>query len=158
MIKQVRLYGEMHRFIPALAARLGARITEMEVHHRPRTAGTTKYNLSRTSRVLMDLLTVYFLGRFSARPMHMIGVPGILAFLVGGGIATYLTVQKLVFGAELAGRPLLILAVLLLIVGVQFFGMGLMSELLARIYHETTQNKTYTVKNEIQNGAYRYAS
>lgn len=151
MLKHVNLYGEMHRFIPVLASMVGARITEIVVNHRARVHGQTKYGISRTFRVLMDLLTVKFLMRFSARPIHFIGGPGVLSTLSGLLICSYLAYQKLVHDIALLGRPLLILGVLLVIVGVQFLTMGLLAELLTRIYYESTNKNVYILESTVEN-------
>ncbi len=146
VVHNVSLYGELHRFVPALASWMGVRILEVPVHHHPRTAGKSKYNLSRTGRVLLDLITVNFLLNYSAKPMHIFGKWGIISFLVGFAIALYLTILKLATGAQLAQRPLLFLAILLIIVGVQFISMGLLAELLIRIYYEAQHKPIYMVR------------
>jgi glycosyltransferase involved in cell wall biosynthesis len=144
--KSLPLYGELHRFIPALARDLGAAIAEIPVNHRARQNGKSKYGLSRTLRVLLDLLTTKFLSSYSTRPIHFFGGVGLLAALPGGGITTYLTLQRLLFGEPLADRPLLLLGILLIIVGGQFITMGLLGEMLVRIYHESQKKPIYTVR------------
>lgn len=151
MLKHVDLYGEMHRFIPVLASMVGARIDEVVVNHRPRMHGQTKYGISRTFRVLMDLLTVKFLMRFRTRPIHFIGGPGVLSLLLGLGICGYLTYLKLLHNAQLEGRPLLILGVLLIVVGIQFLTMGLLAELMTRVYYEATGKTVYILDSVIEN-------
>lgn len=146
VVKNLRLYGELHRFIPALASLDGAKISEIEVRHHPRIHGETKYGISRTLRVLLDLLTVEFLLRFSTRPMQIIGVFGLAAGFAGFCIALYLSILKLFFGASLANRPLLLLSVLLMVVGVQFVIMGLISELIIRAYYESADKKIYNIE------------
>jgi len=146
VVKNLRLYGELHRFIPALASLDGAKIAEIEVRHHPRMHGETKYGISRTLRVLLDLLTVEFLLRFSTRPMQIIGVFGLAAGFAGFCIALYLSILKLFFGASLANRPLLLLSVLLMVVGVQFVIMGLISELIIRAYYESADKKIYNIE------------
>jgi glycosyltransferase involved in cell wall biosynthesis len=146
VVRQLHLYGEMHRFIPALAGLAGARVAEIPVNHRPRTRGTSKYGVARTMRVVLDLLTVRFLLRYIARPMQFFGLLGLVSLLVGGATLTGLVVYKAVSGAGIAERPLLVLSVLLVIIGVQFISMGLLGELLIRIYHEVGQRPPYAVR------------
>ena len=146
VVKNIRLYGEMHRFIPALADWVGASITEVETTHHPRKFGTSKYGISRTVRVILDLITVKFLQSFSTRPIHAFGPVGLLLSGLGFLIALYLSFEKILLGYDIGGRPLLLLAILLLILGMQLVVMGLLGEMLARVYHES-QNKTiYVVK------------
>jgi glycosyltransferase involved in cell wall biosynthesis len=145
LARGLRLYGEMHRFIPALAADLGARIVEVPVNHRSRIHGQSKYGLSRTVRVLLDLVTVKFLSSYSTRPIHIFGVIGLLSALVGLVIVGVLGFERIVFGVELAGRPLLWLGILLSIMGLQFITMGLLGELLVRTYHESQGKPVYRV-------------
>jgi glycosyltransferase involved in cell wall biosynthesis len=143
--KSLRLYGEMHRFIPAIADERGAQIAELQVNHRPRLRGKSKYGVSRTLRVVLDLLTVKFLNSYSTRPAHVFGPIGVISGLTGFAIALYLTVQKLVYGAAIGSRPLLLLAVLLIFIGFQFVTMGLLGEMLARTYHESQERPVYVV-------------
>ncbi|MBI2400189.1 MAG: glycosyltransferase family 2 protein [Deltaproteobacteria bacterium] len=146
VIKNVRLYGEMHRFIPAIASWVGASITEVETNHHPRKFGKSKYGISRTIRVVLDLITVKFLQSFSTRPIHAFGPGGLLLGFIGFIIALYLSFEKIVLGQSIGGRPLLFLSVLLMILGVQLVIMGLLGEMLARIYHESQGKPIYTVK------------
>jgi len=146
VIKNVRLYGEMHRFIPAIASWVGASITEVETNHRARKFGKSKYGISRTIRVILDLITVKFLQSFSTRPIHAFGPWGLLLGLAGFVIALYLSFEKIVLGESIGGRPLLSLSVLLMILGVQLVVMGLLGEMLARVYHESQDKPIYTVK------------
>jgi glycosyltransferase involved in cell wall biosynthesis len=144
--KDLKLYGEMHRFIPAMAYERGARIAEIKVHHRPRRWGRSKYGIARTFRVVLDLLTVKFMLSYATRPLHIFGLIGLVS---GGGgflIAVYLTAQKFYYGSEIGGRPLLLLAVLLIFIGFQFITMGLLGEMLARTYHESQGKPVYVVK------------
>lgn len=143
--KDLRLYGEMHRFIPALAYERGAQIAELKVNHRPRLRGQTKYGLSRTLRVILDLLTVKFLSTYSTRPAHVFGPIGIVSGTVGFVLCLHLTIQKLVYNVDIGGRPLLLLAVLLIFIGFQFVTMGLLGEMLARTYHESQDRPVYVV-------------
>jgi glycosyltransferase involved in cell wall biosynthesis len=148
--KELKLYGEMHRFIPALAGDLGARITEMPVTHHPRQRGRSKYGLARTLWVMLDLLTVKFLSSYATRPSHLFGLCGLLAVLLGGAITFLLGVQKVFFGATLAGRPLLLLGILLVVIGVQFLTLGLIGEMLARTYHESQEKPIYWIKDVLE--------
>jgi len=143
--KNLRLYGEMHRFIPAIAYERGARIAELKVNHRPRLRGTSKYGITRTLRVVLDLLTVKFLSSYSTRPSHVFGPIGLGSGFLGFVIGLYLTAQKLLFGQEIGGRPLLLLGILLIFIGFQFVTMGLLGEMLARTYHESQDRPVYVV-------------
>jgi len=144
--KELKLYGEMHRFIPALVANLGAGIVEVPVHHHPRRNGHSKYGLTRTIRVVLDLMTVKFLSGYSTRPGHLFGLLGILALLVGSSITFYLGFQRIAFQTSLADRPILLLGMLLIITGVQSISMGLLGEMLSRTYHESQRKPVYMVK------------
>jgi glycosyltransferase involved in cell wall biosynthesis len=147
LARSLRLYGEMHRFIPALAGDLGASIAEIPVTHRPRTRGRSKYGLSRTFRVLLDLVTVKFMTSYLTRPIHVFGLPGIAAAVVGALLTLYLGLERLVRGVPLADRPILSLAILLLLVGVQFIALGLLGEMLVRLYHESQGKAIYVVRD-----------
>jgi len=149
VIKHIPLYGELHRFIPALASIYGARITEIPVTHHPRKYGKSKYNISRTFRVIMDLITVIFLKFFAHRPLHIFGWSGAIFFIVGLGIDAYLAIQKIFFGASLANRPLLLLGILLILAGLQMFGTGLLAEIQMRTYHESQGKPIYSVGKKI---------
>ncbi len=144
--KELRLYGELHRFIPALAADLGARVIELPVTHRPRTLGRSKYGLSRTLRVLLDLLTVKFLSGFSTRPIQLFGLLGLICTAAGLGLTAYLGFERIVLGVRLAGRPIVLLAILMAVVGVQFVSLGLLGEMLVRTYHESQSKPIYRVR------------
>ncbi len=148
VVSHTRLYGEMHRFIPALASWSGARVTEMVVNHRPRQRGVTKYGLSRTTKVMLDLLTVKFLGTFSTKPLHVFGTIGLLTLFtsfVTGGVVLYM---KFIHSSHLAmnRNPLLVLTPVLMMTSVQFFLMGLLAEMLARTYHESQNKPTYIIR------------
>jgi glycosyltransferase involved in cell wall biosynthesis len=145
MVAGLRLYGEMHRFIPALVSDLGGRVTEIPVHHRPRVAGTSKYGLSRTMRVLLDLIAVKFLTSYSTRPIQVFGAIGLLCSTTGLGITGVLGVERIFFGVELANRPIVWLGILLTLMGLQFITMGLLGELLVRTYHESQDKPVYRV-------------
>lgn len=146
MARSLRLYGEMHRFVPALIDDLGGRIVEVRVGHRPRVAGVSKYGLSRTVRVILDLVTVKFLSSYSTRPIHIFGVVGLLATVMGLGILGMLSFEKLYLGYEIGERPLLMLGVLLTMLGFQFITMGLLGELLVRTYHESQNKPVYRLE------------
>jgi len=150
--KGLRLYGEMHRFIPAIAYERGAQIAELKVNHRPRLRGKSKYGITRTLRVVLDLLTVKFLSSYSTRPAHVFGPLGILSGLTGFALALYLSVQKFVYNAEIGSRPLLLLAILLIFIGFQFVTMGLLGEMLARTYHESQDRTVYVVREVLAHG------
>jgi glycosyltransferase involved in cell wall biosynthesis len=146
VVEHLHLYGEMHRFIPAIASWMGITFIEVETHHRPRRFGRSKYGIARTVRVILDLITVKFLLSFATKPIQVFGMLGIAAVGIGGLIGAYLTALKLFLGAQIGGRPLLFLAVLLIVVGVQFVVMGLLGEMLVRVYHESQRKPIYMVK------------
>ena len=147
LIADMNLYGELHRFLPALAYIEGARITEIPVRHHARRFGQSKYGLGRTIRVVMDLLTVYFMKKFLTRPMHVFGLGGVISLAIGIAMGTYLTIVKLFFDRDIGDRPLLILAVLLIITGVNLFCFGLVTELLMRTYHESQRRPIYRIRD-----------
>ncbi len=147
---ELHLYGELHRFIPALAADLGARVIEVPVSHRPRTAGRSKYGLSRTLRVFLDLLTVKFLSGFSTRPIQLFGLFGLICATAGLGLTAFLGFQRLVLGVPLADRPIVLLAILMVVVGVQFVSLGLVGEMLVRTYHELQAKPIYRVREVVE--------
>ncbi|MEM9925917.1 MAG: glycosyltransferase, partial [Cyanobacteria bacterium P01_D01_bin.50] len=151
LVADMNLYGELHRFLPALAYIEGARITEMPVRHHARRFGSSKYGLGRTFRVVMDLLTIAFMKKFLNRPMHVFGLWGLIFMVSGGVISTYLTWEKLILGQDIGDRPLLILAVLLLVTGVQLFCFGLLAELLMRTYHESQGRPIYRIREVVEN-------
>lgn len=143
--KDLGLYGELHRFIPVLAAMQGAKMTEVPVKHHPRIHGESKYGIGRTFRVVSDLLFVVFFQRFFQRPMHLFGPPGILLFILGVIINLYLLVVKLM-GHQIGNRPLLILGVVLILGGLQIILFGFVAEILMRIYYESQSKKNYKIK------------
>ena len=145
VVEDMNLYGELHRFLPALAFIEGARIAEVRVQHHRRRFGRSHYGIDRTFRVLMDLLTVWFMKRFLTRPMHVFGFWGLLAMAVGGLIVLWLIGEKLL-GADIGGRPLLLMGVLSLLTGVQLFCFGLLAELQMRTYHESQNRPIYRVR------------
>lgn len=144
--KGIKLYGEMHRFIPALAAEMGADIVEVPVNHRARRFGTTKYGISRTIRVVLDLLTVKFLLGYSKRPIHLFGVMGVVSGAIGALLILLMTYQKFFSGISMGNRPLLSLSVMLVILGFQFLVFGLLAEVLARTYYESQDKSIYVVR------------
>jgi hypothetical protein len=139
------LYGEMHRFIPALAQQSGARLTQIPVRHHPRRAGQTKYNLTRTVRVLFDLITIQFLSKFIARPLHLFGMGGLLLMTLGFVSLMATAVLKFGYGTDVSGNPLLLLSAILALGGLQLFAVGLLGELLARTYFESQGKTPYLV-------------
>jgi glycosyltransferase involved in cell wall biosynthesis len=147
VIKNLRLYGELHRFIPALAVEAGARIVEIPVNHRPRQAGSSKYGIDRTIRVLLDLIWIRFTMRFLHRPIHAFGGVAVVMLLSGIGVLLWLGVEKVAFGSDIGGRPLLLLSVLLTLVGVQLLATGLIGEILVRIYHEPKGRAQYLTRS-----------
>jgi glycosyltransferase involved in cell wall biosynthesis len=146
VVKSLRLYGEMHRFIPAVASWMGVSVAEMPVHHRPRLRGHSKYGLGRTLRVLLDLFTVKFLVAYGTRPAHLFGLWGLGVGAIGAATLAYLAWVKFVVGEAIGGRPLLIVGAFLLIAGVMLVMNGLLAELLVRTYHESQGKPTYVVK------------
>ncbi len=146
VIEHLHLYGEMHRFIPAIASWMGISLTEVETNHRPRRFGRSKYGIARTLRVILDLITVKFLLSFATKPIQFFGLLGLLTAGLGVAIGGYLSVLKLAFGAQIGGRPLLFLGILLIVVGVQFVVVGLLGEMLVRVYHESQRKPIYMVK------------
>lgn len=143
--KSLDLYGELHRFIPILAVLHGAKITDMEVRHHPRLHGSSKYGLGRTLKVMSDLFLMAFFQKYFRRPIHFFGPLGFGTLLLGSAISFYLLIVKLM-GQDIWGRPLLILGVSLVLAGIQFLTFGLIAELVMRIYYESQNKKTYTVK------------
>ena len=153
VVKNIHLYGEMHRFIPALASWYGIRLLEVPVNHRPRLEGEAKYGkfgLDRAFRVILDLITVYFMLGYFGRPMHLFGSVGLVSGGLGGLVGLYLSVLKFVFGYSIGERPLLLLAVLLVIIGVQFMAMGLLGELIVRTYYESQGKPIYHVRTVLR--------
>jgi glycosyltransferase involved in cell wall biosynthesis len=146
VIKNLKLYGEMHRFIPAVASWYGVRVAEVEVAHHPRLKGRSKYGISRTIKVVLDLITVKFLQSFSTKPIQFFGPIGVLCGFLGFLLSLYLAVDKIFLGHQIGGRPLLLLGALLIIVGIQLIGMGLLGEMLVRVYHESQRKPTYVIK------------
>lgn len=145
-IKSIHIYGELHRYIPALIALEGAtKITQVDVNHRPRQFGESKYNLGRTSRVISDLILMVFFKKYLQRPMHFFGGIGIFILVLGGFINIYLLVLKLL-GNDIWGKPLLLLGILLVMGGIQFITIGIIAELQMRTYFESQNKKPYRIK------------
>jgi glycosyltransferase involved in cell wall biosynthesis len=146
VVKPLRLYGEMHRFLPALASEVGVRIDEQPVNHRARIHGRSKYGISRTIRVMLDLLTVKFLLSYSTRPLQMFGLLGLVVGTLGVGVLAYLTGVKYIRHEAIGNRPMLMVAILLIFTGVQLLTSGLLAELIARTYHESQDKPTFVVR------------
>jgi glycosyltransferase involved in cell wall biosynthesis len=153
VLEETKLYGEMHRFIPALASWSGARIAEITVNHRPRTAGETKYGIGRTLKVILDLITVKFLGSFSTKPIYIFGGLGLASGL--GAIASgwYVVYQKIANDFAINRNPLLVMTAMLITTTIQFILMGLLAELLVRTYHESQNRPTYVIKQILESTA-----
>lgn len=151
LVADMNLYGELHRFLPALAFIEGARISEIPVRHHARRFGSSKYGLGRTFRVLMDLLTIWFMKKFLTRPMHIFGSFGLLSMILGVALGLYLTVLKLGLGQSIGHRPLLLLVLILCMTGLQLFCFGLLGELLMRTYHESQNRPIYRVREVVGN-------
>jgi glycosyltransferase involved in cell wall biosynthesis len=150
LLADMNLYGELHRFLPALAYIEGAKIAELPVSHHARQFGASKYGLSRTFRVLMDLMTIYFMKRFLTRPMHAFGWFGLVSTAIGLGLGLHLTYIKLFLGESIGNRPLLTLAVLLVLAGLELFCFGLLAELMMRTYHESQGRTIYRVREVVE--------
>ena len=146
VVKPLRLYGEMHRFLPAIASEMGVNIAEVVVNHRARRHGRSKYGLDRTVRVILDLLTVKFLLSYSTRPLQIFGLVGILMGLLGVGISGWLAYLRLFGNESIANRPLLLFGILLVFTGVQLVTLGLLAEIQARTYHESQNKATYAIR------------
>lgn len=163
VVQDLHLYGEMHRFIPEMVSAAGYSMAELPVNHRPRVAGESKYGISRTFRVIVDLMTVLFLRKYSDRPMHLFGYLGLGCGSLGGASLLYLVLLKLWAGIrggwagfhaeEIGERPLLLLGVLLIILSVQFLVMGLIAELMVRTYYEAQNKTTYAIRQIYGRGA-----
>jgi hypothetical protein len=149
LAESIPLYGEMHRFINVLAQQAGARLTQIPVRHHPRTAGKTKYNLSRAFRVVLDLITVTFMHSYLTRPMHVMGLAGLLSMGLGF-LSLIVTIwMKSTYGTWMTGNPFLLMSALCVLVGVQFISMGLIGELMTRTYFESQGKKSYSVRTTL---------
>jgi glycosyltransferase involved in cell wall biosynthesis len=149
VVKNIHLYGELHRFIPAVASAIGATVAEVPVNDRARRFGASKYGISRTFRVFLDLITVRFLLGYSTRPLHVFGGIGLLMAGLGLLFGIYLTFVKLIMGENIGNRPLLMLAVLLVILGVQMVSMGLLAEMITRTYYEAQNKSIYVIREQL---------
>jgi glycosyltransferase involved in cell wall biosynthesis len=145
--QNIKLYGEMHRFIPAIASGMGSSVAEVKVNHRVRKFGKSKYGISRTIRVVLDLITVKFLLSYATRPLQIFGLLGFSCGIIGFCMAIYLTIQRQFYGISLANRPALLLAILLIFMGLQFVTLGLLAELQSRTYHEAQNKPIYSIRN-----------
>ncbi len=150
--KRYRLYGDMHRFLPALARRFGARVTEIPVKHHPRLYGRSKYGIGRTVRVILDIFLVKFLNEYITKPLYVFGGIGFLLLTAGILIELYLTLLKIFTGADIGGRPLLILGVLLILAGIQLLSTGIIAELIVRTYYESRGEKPYVIEEKLNFG------
>jgi glycosyltransferase involved in cell wall biosynthesis len=150
VVRSLRLYGEMHRFIPAIASEQGVGIAELVVNHRPRRSGSSKYGLSRIVRVLLDLFTVKFLVSYSTRPLQMFGPPGLIMGVAGVAIVGYLGYVRLFAGQAIGDRPLLLLGILMVFAGIQLVTLGLLAELQARTYHESQNKPIYVLRDLLE--------
>jgi glycosyltransferase involved in cell wall biosynthesis len=150
VIKNINLYGEMHRFIPAVASWMGVQVSEIEVNHAPRVSGKSSYGIMRTVRVILDLITVKFLLSYSTKPIQIFGLYGIISLFSGFIIAAYLSAIKIFLGHPISDRPMLLMAVLLIIFGVQLCSMGLIGEMVVRTYYESNDKPTYVIKEIIE--------
>jgi glycosyltransferase involved in cell wall biosynthesis len=149
VLQDVRLYGEMHRFLPALAYAAGARVAEIPVQHHPRRYGKAKYGLSRTLKVFLDIIAVRFLMSYSTRPIHIFGLLGLLCFAGGAAILLYLAIVRLILLQSIADRPVILLGILLTMLGVQLVTTGLLAELVIRTYYESQGKPIYTVREDL---------
>ncbi|REJ75232.1 MAG: glycosyltransferase [Acidobacteria bacterium] len=149
VLKDVRLYGEMHRFIPIYAAWAGARVTEIPVNHFPRIHGRSKYGISRTVKVIFDLITIKFLASYQTKPLYVFGSFGLIAFLLSLTAAVWAFVLKLVWAVSFILTPLPVIAIVMLAISIQFFLMGLLAELLVRTYHESQDKAIYSIRERI---------
>lgn len=149
VIKNIHLYGELHRFIPAIASTMGVSIAEVEVNHRARRHGKSKYSVFRFTKVIFDLLTVKFLLSYSTRPLQIFGFFGLISGMAGFIIGLYLSYERLILKQAIGGRPLLLLAILLMVIGIQFISLGLLAEIMVRAYHESAEKKIYFIREII---------
>ncbi len=153
--KELRLYGEMHRFIPAIAGWVGVSVKELAVNHRARRFGVSKYGIGRTVRVVLDLITVRFMQSYLVRPMQVFGLAGLVSGFLGFVLCLALVVEKLLYHQNLAARPLLLLGVLLIVVGVQLLSLGLVADVLSRTYHESQNKRAYHVRQLVRGAGRR---
>ncbi len=149
LAKDLGLYGELHRFLPVLAALEGARITQVPVRHHPRAHGKSKYGLGRTFKVIPDLLFMLFWKRYLQKPMHLFGISGLVLLVIGIGINAYLAVLK-IMGQDIWGKPLIILGLLLVLGGIQLITIGIVVEIQMRTYYESQQKRPYKVRRHLE--------
>jgi glycosyltransferase involved in cell wall biosynthesis len=149
VVKNIQLYGELHRFIPAIASNMGVTIAEAKVNHRPRKHGKSKYSVMRFVKVILDLLTVKFLLSYSTRPLQIFGLFGMISGFIGGCLGIYLAYKRLIVLESIANRPLLFLSILLIIIGIQFITLGLLAEIMVRAYHESVDKRIYFIREII---------
>lgn len=149
VVKNIKLYGEMHRFIPAIASNTGFLVTEIKVNHRVRLFGKSKYRSTRFIRIILDLLTVKFLLSYSTRPLQIFGLIGLITGGIGVILGFYLSYLRLIVKVGISDRPLLLLAILLMVIGLQFIILGLLAEIMVRAYHESTEKKTYFIQETV---------
>ena len=150
VVKNIKLYGEMHRFIPAVASWMGISVSEIEVNHAPRVSGKSKYGIMRTVRVILDLIAVKFFLGYSTKPIQVFGFLGSVSLLLGLIVAAYLSAGKIFLGHTLSDRPMLLFALLLIIFGVQLCSIGLIGEMIIRTYYESNNKQTYMIKEIIE--------
>ncbi len=150
--ENIHLYGELHRFIPAIASGMGIEIAEIKVNHRARQFGTSKYGISRTIRVILDLITVKFLLSYATRPIQVFGLFGVFSGTIGTLLTLFLVIQRQFFSIPLGNRPMLLFAFFLIFMGIQFVTLGLLAELQARTYHETQDKPVYSIRNIFRAG------
>jgi glycosyltransferase involved in cell wall biosynthesis len=147
VVKNIELYGEMHRYIPAVASWMGISVAEVPVHHHSRKFGKSKYGISRTIRVILDIIILKYLLSYSQKPIQIFGLIGLFTGSVGGVITIYLIIMRLFFNAALSSRPLFTLSIFMIFIGVQLITMGILGELLMRTYHEASGKPTYAIRN-----------
>ncbi len=150
VIKNLELYGEMHRYIPALASWMGVKIAEIPVRHHSRKFGKAKYGISKTIRVILDIMVVKFLLSYSQKPIQVFGLIGLIAGAIGFIVTAYLTIMRIFFNQGLASRPLFTLSIFMILIGIQLITMGLLAELIMRTYHESQNKSIYVVKEIIE--------
>lgn len=149
LLQHIRIYGELHRFLPVVLAEVGAKIVEKEVMHRPRKFGRSKYGIDRTLRVVLDLLLVRFFQKYMHRPLHFFGSIGLLMLTAGGAIAAYLTFLKYALGEAIGSRPLLLAGVFLMISGIVMISQGLIGEIMVRVLHEPAGRRQYILRDDL---------
>ncbi|MBC8389143.1 MAG: glycosyltransferase family 2 protein [Actinobacteria bacterium] len=149
VVKNINLYGEMHRYIPAIASWMGVKVAEVPVMHHSRRYGKSKYGVSRTIKVILDIITLKFLLSYSQSPIQIFGLVGLFSGLVGFIMTSYLIIMRLFFNQPLADRPLFILSIFMIFIGVQLITIGLLAEVLIRVYHEVQNRSTYVIKDII---------